>query len=137
MQRTPDEIAKWHTSTQREARLHGWLIAGGAWLLITAVLAGGWIASGRLAVIAQQSVVSGGFWTRFPIFAVLGLPIAYIIFRIESRRELETALQMTLCPKCETVGEANADTVCPCGGTFVHQGSLHWVDQEPVTQLHA
>ena len=129
--RTPEEITKWHAATQREARSAGWLVAGLSWLGLTAILAGGWIAGGRAGVIAQDSVAGGSFWSRFPIFAVAGLPVAYWLFRRESRRELESALQMTICPKCETAGEGNADTVCQCGGTFVLQSTVRWVYDEP------
>src|SRR5689334_10053650 len=106
--RTPEEITKWHAATQREARMAGWLIAGLAWLIITALLAGGWIMGGRAGFLPENSVAAGSFWSRFPIFALAGLPVAYWLFRRESNRELESAKQMTICPKCETAGEGNA-----------------------------
>jgi hypothetical protein len=129
--RTPEEVEKWHAASQREARSHGWLIAGLSWLGIVVVLAGGWIAGGRAGVIAQDSVAGGSFWIRFPIFAIAGLPVAYWLYRRESRRELESALQMTICPKCETAGEDNAGAACPCGCTFVLQSTVRWEDSEP------
>src|SRR6266850_1199106 len=96
IQRTPEEVTKWHMSTTREARTHGLFVAGLSWLGITVVLAGGWIAGGRMGVVAQDSVSGGSFWSRFPIFAVVGLPIAFWLFRRESRSELDRSLQMTI-----------------------------------------
>jgi hypothetical protein len=98
---------------------------------MTAILAGGWIAGGRAGVIAQDSVASGSFWSRFPIFALAGLPVAYWLFRRESGRELEHAKRTTICPKCETAGEGNAEATCECGGSFVLQSTVRWVDDEP------
>ena len=129
--RTPEEVTKWHIATQREARMHGWLIAGLVWLILTAILAGGWIAGGRAGVIAQDSVAGGSFWSRFPIFAIAGLPVAYFLYRRESRRELANSLQMTICPKCETAGEGNAEVTCGCGGIYVLQSTVRWTDDEP------
>ena len=128
--RTPEEVTKWHAATKREARLNGCLIAGASWLGTTAVLAGGWIAGSRAGVIEQNSDATGSFWSHFPIFAAWGLPLAYWLFRRESRRELERALQMSICPKCETASEGNAEAACECGGTIVLQSTLRWVDEE-------
>jgi hypothetical protein len=127
--RTPEEIMKWHAATKREARSAGWLMAGLSWLGITALLAGGWIAGGRAGFITQDSVAGGSFWSRFPIFAVAGLPVAYWLFRRESRREFENAMQMTICPKCEATGEGNAGAVCQCDGTFVLQSRVRWEEE--------
>jgi hypothetical protein len=99
--RTPEEVQKWHAATQREARSQGWLIAGLSWLGITALLAGGWIVGGRAGFITENSVAAGSFWSRFPIFAIAGLPVAYWLYRRESARERESTMQMTICPKCE------------------------------------
>jgi len=130
--RTPEEVAKWNAAAAREARTHGFFVAGLSWLGITVVLAGGWIAS-RWGVAAQDSVAGGSFWSRFPIFAVLGLPFAYWFFRRESRSELERSLHMTICPKCDTAGEGDAEADCDCGGAFVLQSSVRWAD-EPASQ---
>ena len=131
--RTPEEVEKWHAATRREARSQGCLIAGLAWVGIVVLLAGGWIAGGRAGVIAQESVVAGSFWMRFAIFTVMGFPFAYWLYRRESRRELERALQMTICPKCETGSEGNAGATCECGGTFVLQSTVRWEDSEAST----
>jgi hypothetical protein len=127
VQRTPDEMTKWHMAAAREARMSGLLVAGLSWLGITAILSGGWMAS-RWGVVAQDSVAAGSFCSRFPMFAVAGLPIAFWLFRRESRKELERSAQMTICPKCETAGESNAEAVCDCGGRFVLQSNVRWID---------
>ena len=134
-QRTPEEVKKWEAATAREARRHGWLVAGLSWLGITVILAGGWIAGGRAGVVAQESVAAGTFWTRFPIFAVVGLPIAYWFFHRETRRESVRLAQMTICPKCEKAGEGNVEEACECGGSFVPQRTVRWVD-EPEPEKH-
>jgi hypothetical protein len=131
--RTPEEVAKWHTATVREARSAGWLIAGLSWLGITALLAGGWIVGGRAGFITENSVAAGSFWSRFPVFAIAGLPVVYWLLRRESARELQRAVQMTICPKCEATGEGNADTPCQCGGSYVRQSTVRWIDDEPST----
>ena len=41
--------------------MHGLLVAGGSWLVLTIILAGGWIAGGRMGVVTQDSVAAGGF----------------------------------------------------------------------------
>ncbi len=131
--RTQEEVTKWHAATKREARSAGWLIAGLSWLGITALLAGGWIVGGRAGFITENSVAAGSFWSRFPIFAIAGLPVAYWLFRRESARELESSMQMSICPKCEATGEGNAGTPCECGGSYVRQSTVRWVDDEPST----
>jgi len=127
--RTSEEVNNWHAATKREARTHGLLMAGLVWAGITALLAGGWIAGGRAGVIAQNGVAGGTFWTRVPIFAVLAVPFAFWLFRRESRRELERAANMTICPQCDTAGELNTGAACDCGGTFVLQSTVRWVDE--------
>lgn len=128
--RTSEETEKWKAAAAREARFHGLLFAGGCWLVITPILAGGWIAGGRMGVVAQDSVAAGSFWTRLPIFALLGLPVAYWLFRHERSKSLASSAQMTICPKCDTAGEGNVDAGCECGGNFVLQSSVRWVDEE-------
>jgi hypothetical protein len=135
IERTPDEVKKWEAAAARAAQTHGRLVAVLSWLGITVVLAGGWIAGGRIGVVAQESVAAGSFWTRFPIFAAVGLPVAYWFFRREKAKELERSAQMTICPKCETAGEGDAGEACNCGGTFVLQSSVRWVD-EPEHETH-
>ena len=130
VQRTEQEIAEWNLATAREARTQGLVFAGFSWLGITAILAGGWIAGGRAGVVAQGAVAGGGFWSRFPIFALVGLPVAYWMFRRTRREELKRARLMTICAKCDTAGEENAEAHCECGGKFVLQSTLRWVDQD-------
>ena len=132
VQRTTAETEKWRTAAASEAHTGGMVVAGVAWLVLTIILAGGWIAGGRVGVVAEQSVAPGNFWARLPIFAVLGLPVAYWIYRRERRKELERSAQMTICPKCEIAGEGNADAACECGGKFVLQSSMRWIDDDEI-----
>jgi hypothetical protein len=130
VQRTEDEIKEWNIATAREARTQGLIFAVGTWLGITAILAGGWIAGGRFGVVAESAVAGGGFWSRFPVFAVCGLPVAYWMLRRTRKEELKRAELMTICPKCDTAGEENAGAPCECGGNFVLQSTVRWVDDE-------
>ena len=65
IQRTSEEIAKWHRASEREACSHGRLIAGMVWALVSVLAAGGWFVfvSGGAAVAVQRNV-TGGFWLR-------------------------------------------------------------------------
>jgi hypothetical protein len=126
--RTPEEVAKWESASAREARTQGLLTAGGLWLILTPILAGGWIAGARMGVVAQDSAAAGSFWSRLPIFAVVDLPFAYWLFRHERRKQIARSREMTICPKCDTAGEGNAGEACNCGGSFVLQSSVRWVD---------
>jgi hypothetical protein len=71
----------------------------------------------------------GSFWLHLLAFAALGFPFACWVFRRESRRELEKTMRRTICPKCDTSAEAHAGTACQCGGTFVPQSKMKWVDE--------
>ena len=133
IQRTPEETAKWHAATIREAKTHGLLVAIVSWLVITALLAAGAGMASAWGASMQSAVTGGSFWSRFPIFAVMGLPVAYWLFRRETQRELDQRTQMTICPKCETASNFNADALCECGSQFVLQSSVRWVD-EPESQ---
>jgi hypothetical protein len=128
--RTPEEITEWNVATAREARTQGLIFASCAWIGIAALLAGGWVVS-RSGVVVQGAVSGGGFWSRFPLFALFGLPIAYWMFRRTRREELKRAEIMTVCPKCDTAAEANAGAACECGEKFVLQSTVRWVDEEP------
>ena len=126
--RTPEEVKKWHQSTKRDARLDGWILGGGCWLGLTALLAGGLIVGGRSGIVAQDSVGGGSFWMRFPPFALGMVPFGYWLYRREVAEKIARALQMTICPKCDTAGELNAGVACSCGGTFVLQSTVRWED---------
>jgi hypothetical protein len=130
IKRTPEEVDKWHAATKREARMGGLLISGLAWAGVVVMLAGGWIAGGRVGVVAQESVRAGGFWTRLVIFACVCLPPAFWLYRKERAREFDNATRMTICPKCETAGQGNADMPCECGGTYTLQSTVRWVEAE-------
>src|ERR1017187_4033577 len=99
--RTPEETQKWQDSTAREARFQGLIYAGGCWLGIAALLAGGCMAGANAGLIAQDSVSGGSFWSRLPIFALPGIPVAYWLYRRTVRQELARVKYMTICPKCE------------------------------------
>ena len=128
IQRTPEEIAKWHDASQREARSHGRLIAGMVLVIVPLLLAGGWFVSFRTGAAVQQST-SGSFWVRLPIFVAFTLPFAWFIYRRESRSELAKLTRRTVCPKCDTSRESNDGATCHCGGNFVSQSTMKWVDE--------
>lgn len=128
IQRTPEEVAKWNDATQQEARSSGRLIAGIVLVLVPLLIAGGWFVSFRAGPAVQQSA-SGSFWIRLPIFVIITLPIAWFIYRRESRSELAKLTRQTICPKCEAGGEGNDGAACKCGGTFVSRSTVRWVDE--------
>lgn len=128
IQRTPEEVAKWHGATQQEARSHGRLIAGIVLVIVPLLLAGGWIVSFRTGAAVQQST-SGSFWVRLSFFFIVTLPIAWFIYRRESRSELTKLTRQTICVKCEAGGESNDGAACECGGTFVSRSTVRWVDE--------
>jgi len=127
IERTPTEVAKWHEATQRDARSHGRFIAGIVWVLVSAFVAGGWFVSFRAGVASQQSQ-PGNFWIRLPLVALIALPFAWFVFRTESRKEMEKLDRATICPKCDTASDTNPGAPCQCGGQFVPQSSLKWID---------
>jgi hypothetical protein len=129
--RTPEQILKWQASATREARFQASLYAGLCWFGIAAALAGGWMAGANAGLIAQDSIAAGSFWHRFPIYALPGIPVAYWLYRRTFRLELQRATYMTICPKCDTADESNEGQTCDCGGTFVTQSSVRWVEDEP------
>ena len=129
VQRTPEEMSKWKASTEQKARTDGLQIGIGAWVVASLVLSAGWVMSFRSGVAVQGSW-GGTFWTRLPIFAVVTLPIVFVAARYERRKSVRKAASRTICPKCDTAGESNAGTACECGGSFVPQSSMKWVEDE-------
>ena len=73
--------------------------------------------------------VTGSFWVRLPILAVLAAPFAYWFYRHEMRKELAKAIRRTICPTCDIAGDGNAGQACRCGDTYVAQCSMKWVDE--------
>jgi hypothetical protein len=128
IQRTPEEVAKWHAATHREARSHGRLIAGMMLVVVPPLVAGGWLVSLRTGAAVQQGT-SGNFWARLPIFIAVTLPIAWFVYRRESKRELAKLTRRTICPKCEACGEGNDGASCGCGGTFALGSTVRWIDE--------
>ena len=128
--RTEKEIEQWHASTKRDAKFQASIFSGGVWLGLSAILAAGWIAGGKAGLVAQDSVAPASFWSRLPIFLLVGLPVAVWMFRREYKKELARAKYMTICPKCETADENNEGQVCSCGANFVAQSSVRWVEEE-------
>ena len=127
VQRTPEELTKWNQSTEKQARSGGLQIGVAAWIIAALILSSGWIVSLRGGTAVQGSW-GGTFWTRLPIFAVVTLPIVFIASRYERRKSLRKAASQTICPKCDTSGQGNAGAVCQCGGSFVPQSTMKWVE---------
>ena len=96
------------------------------WVLVSVLTAAGWFVGFRSGFAFHISR-GGSFLLRLLLFAVLGFPFAYWVFRREGRRELEKTMRRTLCPKCGTIGEANEGAACQCGGAYVPQSTMKWV----------
>lgn len=125
--RTPEEIARWQLVAEKEARTHGWTIALMAWGIAVLVLASGWVVSFSTGVAVGGSW-GGTFWTRLPLFAVVGSPVIFIIHRYESRKAMRKAQSRTICPKCDVSGVGNSGAVCQCGGEFVPLSTVKWIE---------
>jgi membrane protein implicated in regulation of membrane protease activity len=128
IQRTPEEVQKWHQSSEREARGWGKIMGGIVWLVVPFLAAGGWLFFFRGGVLSPRAT-AGNFWMRCVIFAVLTIPFAYWVFRRESRKELEKLTRGTICPQCEETGEGNAGTTCACDASLVHQSTMKWKEE--------
>jgi hypothetical protein len=128
--RTPDELTTWKRAAEKDARLSALVFGGGVWIGISILLAGGWVASAQ--GMASQKFLPDSFWSRLLILAIVGFPFAIWMFRREKRKHLERALAMTICPGCDTAGEYNEGSSCNCGGAFVLQSTVRWIeDEEP------
>jgi hypothetical protein len=127
VERTPEEAAGWQRTAQKEAHSHGLMIGILAWAFAALVLSAGWFVSLQTGVAAQRGF-GGTFWTRLPIFALLGSPVIFIARRYESRKALRKAERLTICAQCDSAGEGNAGATCSCGGTFVPSRTLKWVE---------
>jgi hypothetical protein len=127
VQRTPEEIAKWRSSAEKEARSTGLTIGLIGWGLAVILLSAGWVVSFRGGMAVQRNF-GGTFWTRLPIFALLASPVIFIARRVESRKSLKSAELRTVCITCDSVGENNASAACNCGGTFVPSSTVRWVE---------
>jgi hypothetical protein len=125
--RTPDEETKWRAAAEKSARSHGLTIGLAAWGIAVLVLSSGWFVSFSSGLAIERNY-GGSFWTRLLFFGLIGSPIVYFVWRIESRKALRKDLARTICPKCDTAAEDNAGTDCECGGTFVSAGSVRWVE---------
>jgi len=106
VERTPEEMKKWSERTAKEARNHGRLMAGVVWILVSLMLAGGWVASARWNAVAQTGNPGGSFWFRCLVFGILILPFCWWLYRRESKRELHQATQRTICPSATRRGKA-------------------------------
>src|SRR5262249_17116301 len=95
--RTPEEVIKWQAAADKEARFQGVLFGVLIWAGVVFALSAGLVVSSRWITLQQS--VSGTFWTRFPVFAIPGLPFAFWLFRREKKAHLDRAMQMTICPK--------------------------------------
>jgi hypothetical protein len=125
--RNPDEVTKWNQAAEQEARSEGLMIGIGTWVVATPVLSAGWIVSFH-AGIALPGGFSGTFWSRLPVFALVTLPFAFVAFSYERKKALKKALDRTICPKCDLAGDCNAGAVCACGGAFIAQSAMKWVE---------
>jgi hypothetical protein len=126
IERTAEEVTKWNTVAQREARRHGLLMGASVGFFVSVLASCGWFFS--MQGVVQHSV-TGSVLVRLPIFAVLVLPFSVWIYRRESHKEMTKASRRTICPKCDTAGEGNAGATCQCGGVFVPQSTMKWVER--------
>jgi hypothetical protein len=132
VERTDEELRKWRQRAERSARQSGLFMASAVCLAVSAMMAGGWIASAQFVVIANSSQAEGSFWSRFLLFVVILSPFGWWLYRHESKRHLAKALAQTICPKCEIAAETDAGLPCECGGSFVPLSTVKWEEAEEV-----
>jgi hypothetical protein len=128
IQRNSEELKRWNAAARKDARFQGLLMGGLIWVGASIILAGGWVASANWVAVTQR--LAGGFWSRLLFVGALGLPFAAWVYRREERRQFQMAAEMTICPRCDTSGEDNAGAACQCGGEYVLQSTMRWVDDE-------
>lgn len=126
-QRDQKEIELWQASAKREGIFQASIFTGGVWIGLSVVLAAGW----KAVPAAQASIAPESFLNRFLIFLLFGLPVAVWLFRKEYKKEFNKQKYMTICPQCEKADENNEGQPCSCGGNFVAQSSVRWVEEEP------
>lgn len=132
--RTPEEEAAWHKSSQEEASSHGRFAGWLVFLAVTVLASGGWLFSLRAGVIVQTG--SDGLLQklslvkRVPIVAAFVAPFAWWIYRRETRSELRKIMARTICPDCEQAASGNTGMACDCGGVFISASKVRWVDDE-------
>ena len=127
IQRTPEEISRRQKSVEKEALSQGWIFGVLGWLAVVVVTSTGWLFCLQFGIVAE-SRFGGTFWSRLPVFAVIGLPIIFLTRRSVSKGILEKAARRTICPKCDTPSEGNAGETCKCGGAFIATKEMKWVD---------
>jgi hypothetical protein len=88
-------IEQWKKHAAREARLDALMIGFGAWALVAILFSSGWLVFFRAGMAAYQSY-SGTFWTRLPIIALGSSPLILVAFRIEKKRSLRKAENLTV-----------------------------------------
>src|SRR5258705_11839093 len=98
IKRTPDEVAKWHETSAREARAHGRLIGGMIWVLGSLFAAGGWYVGFQSGVLIQFNR-GGTYWGRLVLSSLALFPISYWWYRRETNGELGKTNAGTVCPK--------------------------------------
>ena len=102
-------------------------MAGAVWVLAALFAAGGWFVSFRGGVVAQRSML-GSFWLRLLIFAALAFPCARFVFRRETKNQFGKIQRRIMCTKCYTAAEGEVGMSCECGGTFVSQSTVKWIE---------
>jgi hypothetical protein len=127
VKRTQEEEARWRIAAEKGARSHGLMIGLLGWGGAVILLSAGWIVSFSSGVAVERNY-GGTFWTRLLVFGLLGSPIIFIARRVEGRKALRKDLARTICPKCDTAAEGNAEAACQCGGAYVLASTVKWVE---------
>ena len=131
VKRTEVEEARWHEITGREARSRG---LPSAIVVLVATLCGtaGGVFSFRFGAIIPTPH-SGSLPARLIVCLFFGPFMALFIYRRIVRNEVSKSLQRTICAKCGSAGEQPAGTDCVCGGQYVPQSTMKWVDDSVKT----
>ena len=127
IERTPEEEAKWRATAEKKARSHGLMVGLLGWGGAVILLSAGWVVSFSTGMAVQRNY-GGTFWMRLLVFGLLGSPIIFIARRVEMRKALRKDFARTICPKCDTAAEGNAEATCQCGGEFVPMSTVKWVE---------
>ncbi|HZE98913.1 MAG TPA: hypothetical protein VE981_18030 [Planctomycetota bacterium] len=129
--RAPKEREQWLRSALKEARHHGLRMGGAVWALMTLLTSSGSrLIYSRFAVAASSRPTAPGFWTALPIAALAFLPVGFILYLWNSRRELARIHTRTICAKCDIAGSENPGAPCACGGMFELASTLKWLESK-------
>ena len=126
IQRTHEQIVKWHVATEKQASSTARTVAGVVWGL-SSVLAAAGLAVSLRAGIAVGQPVRGSFIARLPIALLMAFPFALFVYWRVRPTELSKLRKRSICIRCDRAFDGGGEgSICGCGGTLVPASSVVW-----------